>query len=454
MNDVSDVSDLPSLLNHHSLQFHNKIIIISRTGYASGVKAIRHSSFLTISIHSLTIDEVIFPPSTISIIHHPSIMAAKKTSRSMTSSRSMTTLMVLLCIFPFISMVVNVTILERQRVDEINNERSEASELYYKEIPQRDYMTDYLKIAARKRREQLVVAGSKKIKCNGKHILVEDTIGKKDFQKLKKLAKFNLCQSLKQQKKFFKVKDKAIKWIHSQGDEKKRKLLYGPPGTGLFAVALNKKFAFRHIFKSGGSTVLQVTKGVHINKDEVGKRSLITVVRDPIDHFLSGWAECGSRSKDPQDDESFSPNNVKLGKKARSWMDHIQTCLSKPPKERGDECVCAQHSHPQANFLLNPNGGMTIDPKVEFVGDISEIHGMLKMVGLKYDETKETHARSASDSPVKVKKFHVDKHMLSKIALLRICQFVILDYYLFDFKPPNVCRDQVAKHIAMIKKQL
>ncbi len=375
-------------------------------------------------------------------------MTAKKTPRSMTA------LVVLLCIYPFFSMLVNVTILERQRADEINNAQSEVSGLYYQEVAHRDYMTDYKKIAARKRSEQLVVASSKKIKCNGENILVENTIGKKDFQKLKKLAKFNLCQSLKQQKKFFKVKDKVIKWIHSQGDEKKRKLLYGPAGTKKFAVVLNKKFAFRHIFKSGGSTVLNVTKGDHVNKDEVGKRMLVAVVRDPIDHFLSGWAECGSRSENPKDDELFSPN-VKLGIKARSWMNHIQTCLSVPQKERGDECLCAQHSYPQANFLLNPNGGRVIDPQVGFVGDISEIHGMLKMVGLKYDETKEEmHARSAADNPVKVEKFHVDKHKLSKTALLRICQFVILDYYLFDFKPPAVCRDQVAKHIAMIEKQV
>ena len=376
--------------------------------------------------------------------------------------------LLIVVLYPLVLIVINFSIFNHE--GGIKEETERGGVTYYNEIPTRNYGSAYKKyilepkqklkdealkdkaeLLALQQQFQLVSTNEpKKVQCNGEEFVLEETIGAKDVQKLTTMAEQNLCLSFKQQKKFFQVKDKVIKWIHKQ-TRVKQKLLYGPPGKKTFAVILNEKYAFRHIYKNGGTTVSAVTKREQIKKDELGDRSLVTVVRDPIDHFLSGWAECGSRSDNIKEDKSFSPE-IKLGKRLQFWLYHLEDCLSRPPKERGEKCLCGQHSYPQSNFLLNPQGGKMIDPNIEFIGDIREIHGMLQLTGLKYDQSKVPRARFARDNPLKNDKFNWDKKSLSRNTLLHICEFVILDYYLFDFKPPGICRKQVKLHIAMIEK--
>ena len=76
------------------------------------------------------------------------------------------------------------------------------------------------------------------------------------------------------------------------------------------------------------------------------------------------------------------------------------------------------------------------------------------MTGLKIDESKlVSAARSSSETPVKLRNFNWDRNMLESNLLRKLCEYVILDYYLFDFEPPAGCRDLVEKHIAMIEKK-
>jgi hypothetical protein len=66
------------------------------------------------------------------------------------------------------------------------------------------------------------------------------------------------------------------------------------------AVGLNLDWAYIHIWKSGGTTIEKQTgrgqRGLH-DPTIRNRRHWMSLVRDPIDHFLSGWAECGMRSK-------------------------------------------------------------------------------------------------------------------------------------------------------------
>mmetsp|Transcript_23301 Transcript_23301/g.29381 ORF Transcript_23301/g.29381 Transcript_23301/m.29381 type:complete len:295 (+) Transcript_23301:84-968(+) len=289
--------------------------------------------------------------------------------------------------------------------------------------------------------------------CNGEEYIVDETASKEHVGNSISMAQRGLCRSFQQNKKYFSVKDKVEAWIHSQ-PEKEKELFYGPAGKNLFAVILNDKYAFKHIFKNGGTTVNQSAKRGHVKPDEVGNRSLVAVVRDPIDHFMSGWAECGSRATDLKESKWFDPD-INVNKRALFWLWNLESCLSTKLRSRGPECVCISHSFPQATFLLDPETkGTSILPNIEMVGHLSELHGMLLLAGLDYDPSEVKSVRIASTNPSKVSNFSWNKNMLSDGTLMLICEFVILDYYLFDFEPPARCRDTVESHSAMIAQML
>jgi len=251
----------------------------------------------------------------------------------------------------------------------------------------------------------------------------------------------NLCLSLKQQEKFFMLKDKIMKWTLSQPE--KTKLLYGFP-PGLYAIPINDKYGFRHIFKNGGKTANIITKNRHIEKADFGSRKLFATVRDPIEHFLSGWSECGMRSENPKD-PAFA-TNLKVDNRVKNWLQCVKRSTLKGEYRR--PCKCSKHSYPQINFLLDIPG-KNIDPNLHLIGDIQELPQLIEMVGLKYD--KATIPERKVDVE-KAKKFPTDKTLLSDKTIQGICNFVILDYYFFDFVPPEVCRDQIKADIASIAK--
>ena len=67
---------------------------------------------------------------------------------------------------------------------------------------------------------------------------------------------------------------------------------------------MNEKFVYRHVWKSGGSTIGTYKRvGQKYLTDPLvsdSNKVWMTFVRDPISHFLSGWSECGLRSIEGQ----------------------------------------------------------------------------------------------------------------------------------------------------------
>jgi len=273
---------------------------------------------------------------------------------------------------------------------------------------------------------------------------------------LKKLTENEMCLSLNHQSKFFTVKDKVIAWVKSQSKEED--LLYGPPGRQHFAIVVNgTNSAFRHIFKSGGTTVNRLTKNKHIKNKELGGRKLFTAVRDPIDHFLSGWAECGFRSENPDKDPAFRMD-LDFDERVQNWL----TCV-KGDTKRGagmrKHCKDAIHSYPQSNFLLDIDVPHSIDTKLELVGDLAELRKLMGVVGFRVGEDDMTRAqatgpRDSSQSKEKVERYPRNKALLSDFTLRQICEFVILDYYLFDFTPPDACLEQIESDMLKIQNLL
>ena len=61
----------------------------------------------------------------------------------------------------------------------------------------------------------------------------------------------------------------------------------------------DSSFWYLHVWKSGGSTIAHYLGARHQELELLNSTAMngtwFTFVRDPLDHFLSGWAECGYR---------------------------------------------------------------------------------------------------------------------------------------------------------------
>lgn len=193
-----------------------------------------------------------------------------------------------------------------------------------------------------------------------------------------------------------------------------------------YAVILNDEYAFRHIFKNGGLARKPL---------EVRGKKLIAPVRDPIDHFLSGWQECGERN--PETMEWTKTSDGQYDGRIKRWLQRVKDFALKEPFCNGGLCPCGVHSFPQVNFLLTPR--QTVSGMIALVGDLRELPELVKLVGFEFDHSKQS-GRNASATEIKSKHFPVKKHLISNATMKEICDFVSLDYFLFDFEPPEACK--------------
>lgn len=277
-----------------------------------------------------------------------------------------------------------------------------------------------------------------------------------DIPHLDEMKKRGLDSSYRHHLKFFTLKDKLIPWINkpssSTGREVNRNFLHPHKLNEFFGTILNDQYAFRHIFKSGGTTIAYQAGRKHHSRDQVGSRKIMTVVRDPIEHFLSGWAECGFRyslhettADDEKPDESYEM-------RVKSYLNVTAHCYGKdglPISETATKgkslCTCSKHSHSQFMYLLFNNDGnetTKIEPQLEIVGDMMELQSVAEMVGFTF-ERKAKIGRSSNDNDIKKKYYPKRIDLLSESTLQDLCDFVMMDYIAFDFEPPSTCRKQI-----------
>jgi hypothetical protein len=181
----------------------------------------------------------------------------------------------------------------------------------------------------------------------------------------------------------------------------------------------------RHVFKNGGSSLhIQTNRGqLHLEDPEIAKRKWLTFVRDPIDHFLSGWAECGDRSKKKSD--------ATYDKRIQQWLEETKLETHNVMQN------CAIHSFPQANFMLDAND--TAYEQLELVGDLNEMTNVVEIIGFPYNHSLGA-GRNASENGFKQQHYPARKDLISNETMRAICDFVAIDYYLFDFEPPEACK--------------
>jgi len=270
---------------------------------------------------------------------------------------------------------------------------------------------------------------------------------------LQQMLDKKLCLSFVQQQKFFMVKDRVLAWVNNQTDDKRQSLLYETgKGPRSFAMILNERYAFRHIYKNGGTTVAVQTRQAghaHIPRSGMEGRRLLATVRDPIEHFLSGWAECGIRQKTGEVDPDQNLND-----RIQIYLNFVQDCVKTKRIGLRGPCICATHSLPQTNFLLDvlDQHHHTFDPLLDLVGDLREIPQVLELGGFAFNASLK-NARNGSEDELKNAMFPARdaRRSLSNETIMNLCEFVALDYYLLDFEPPSACLEKITSDIASIK---
>lgn len=251
-----------------------------------------------------------------------------------------------------------------------------------------------------------------------------------------------LQHSLRQQEYYHKRKvqfRQAMPWLDDA-------LLYASPQGRRYPFGIqlhhdqHAVLAYRNIFKTGGTTISQGRKSLGYHKMQY--LPWLVVVRDPIDHFLSGWGECGQRRQVRSATERW-PYDERI----RTWLNTTQTrarggthCSS--PVQRRDpwvtECLCSAHSLAQANYLYNHVTGNLYD-NVALVGDLRELPALLHLVGAPLPPTSRRNSTQYARRDLYPRR--VD--WLSNATLLELCRFLALDYWLLNYTPPAICQQEL-----------
>lgn len=206
------------------------------------------------------------------------------------------------------------------------------------------------------------------------------------------------------------------------------------------AIIVSETFSFLHIWKCGGTTVAALAGDMQwdLNNTEIQRREWVAFVRDPIDRFLSAWAECGFRQLQNTTEYQAIHHHTVLNWldgeydfRVRAFLNEVKDFTYPEP-----DLSCHTHAFPQANYMMNEN--RAIDDHVTMVGDLSELRPVLEIAGFK-DFSDEVKSRDASSNTVKAEKFPARRDLLRDQTLIELCRFYAMDYYLFDFDPPTVC---------------
>lgn len=132
--------------------------------------------------------------------------------------------------------------------------------------------------------------------------------------------------------------------------------------------------------------------------------------------------------------------NQTYDERVSDWLSSVQESLRGKCRYRKRLlCQCRVHSYPQSNFLLQNNSNQyRIYPQIQILGDTREINGMLSLAGIEYNKSI-SPGNKASEDEIKSVYFPKMLDELSNKTKANLCQFLALDYYLFDFVPPIEC---------------
>lgn len=220
-------------------------------------------------------------------------------------------------------------------------------------------------------------------------------------------------------------------------------------------------------------------------------RPWVILVRDPIDHFLLGWAECErrynqyriGRSKRRQDDDNTNNNdyhtstitndqqipapinwNTGTVKRMRQYLKRIRTFIFE--RKVIPTWACEVYSFPQGNFILSSPSGTNgeqrkeqqqqqqqiIHGQIQYVGDWNEMNAVMKFAN--YSSTIVSKKQTATTTIPTEERWYTKEYFFTDIQtykeleipndiMIEICMYVAIDYYLFSFVPPIACQGTV-----------
>jgi len=243
----------------------------------------------------------------------------------------------------------------------------------------------------------------------------------------------NATRSANHTKKFRNVQNVALfRQLH------KRKYRYTASTYSAAGVQITNAFAYVHIWKSGGTTIEKQAQNRSFAARFIQRYPYaLTFVRDPVDHFLSGWSECMFRwhknkknKKDKREASKIDAQNY--SQVITTYLENTRRMIQSGRKTHG----CNIHSLPQVNFLFDRKGKLYSNLKI--IGDISEMGQVMGAINFTY--RPDVTARVASTNTIKQTYFPAKREWLRNETLQAICEFVALDYFMLDYQLPDPCR--------------
>lgn len=213
-------------------------------------------------------------------------------------------------------------------------------------------------------------------------------------------------------------------------------------------VILSDEWAFLHVWVNGDRTVIKVAEDqleeTQHRKDftEVRNRKWMALVQDPIQHFLEGWALTELKLVQEFQDRdhgdlasrivaSWEASDMSYDDRVSEFLDRVKKYSTKAATATLSPMM---HALPQTNFLLDDVG--QIHPNIEMIGDVSEWKAMMELAGFQ----KNADLTHLDQTPtLQSKYFPSEVNRLSRDTIIKLCDFLAMDYYLLSYDAPTAC---------------
>lgn len=213
------------------------------------------------------------------------------------------------------------------------------------------------------------------------------------------------------------------------------------------AVLLSNSFAFFHIWVNGDRTLIPTVEA-HLGVEdaqvgrttEVQSRKWVALVRNPMEHFLQGWAlaeikvvqDARERGHEDLANKILAKWEERtLEERLIVFLDQLETYAKSSSTAMLSPLM---HALPQTNFLMDDTGAL--HPNLALIADVDDWATVLKFSDFPgpIDENRKEQL-----SDLQLKYFATEFYKFSKPTLLRVCEFLAIDYFLLPYEAPSTC---------------